>query len=621
MTIKKWADYEVLYDTNINTNFSTLWRSVGNDHVRTATDRAITYCNGMSEGFGSATGASVPILSSYGYYIVISATSIPTLADFSINNCSLAGISPGKWLLTCSTGTTEVKRAQILKTLFYGTDGSDPRNSSTYIIGLTALQTSDSGDVGLVFQYTQWTTACNDVTSTHRDFTGTFSNTTTNTVSVWSYLQAKGGNSNTVSRVYLPSATMVAEAAAPAANGTTTVDETGTDTSAEEATNPATMLLYAYQVSTDDNKPTNHLFRVLIGFKGGTLTWAETFTGSGFTDSLAITSNNFSGIPALTAYTATDITGYVVYNIPPTAQSVSQNSAIGVPFVSAWEDGASINYKLVGPVFDVYVIISAGSLSTATTLSRDIIISTIGTGKWVVSCSSGSAELKRARIYAWLFYDGNILNFKGITAIETSVSRDVGKRFAKVTAINIQYETGYWTFTPSNTTTNTAVSAWGDCSDSQTGTGGVHNFRVELPTSTVVNDVNNEIGTDTSADEYDNPTSFRFTNFDNYNTANGSAFFGWKGSATIVRSGTPAEGPDDAVLTDYYTTYGVPEMVAVTTTIPSSTEDSGWLDVNAIHSFTTFVSSPAQLLVRLTPKSSSPSPGVPAITGFFLGAL
>ena len=70
--------------------------------------------------------------------VTIEATSISSLGDFSINNCTLVLASAGVWELTSSSIDQEIQRAEILKTLFYGTDGSDPRASATYITTITA---------------------------------------------------------------------------------------------------------------------------------------------------------------------------------------------------------------------------------------------------------------------------------------------------------------------------------------------------------------------------------------------------------------------------------------------------------------------------------------------------
>jgi len=45
------------------------------------------------------------------------------------------------------------------------------------------------------------------------------------------------------------------------------------------------------------------------------------------------------------------------------------------------------------------------------------------------------------------------------------------------------------------------------------------------------------------------------------------------------------------------------------------TEDSGWLDYNTVQTFTAFTAEPDTLIVRLVPKTTSPTSGYPSIKG------
>jgi hypothetical protein len=50
--------------------------------------------------------------------------------------------------------------------------------------------------------------------------------------------------------------------------------------------------------------------------------------------------------------------------------------------------------------------------------------------------------------------------------------------------------------------------------------------------------------------------------------------------------------------------------------LSNGTDDSGYLAYGTVSSFTAFASEPTTLIVKLAPKSSSPTPGYPAIKGF-----
>ena len=54
--------------------------------------------------------------------------------------------------------------------------------------------------------------------------------------------------------------------------------------------------------------------------------------------------------------------------------------------------------------------------------------------------------------------------------------------------------------------------------------------------------------------------------------------------------------------------------------LTNSSEDSGWLNYGEVNSFTAFTSEPTTLIVKLIPKSSSPTAGYPSIKGFYINA-
>jgi len=54
--------------------------------------------------------------------------------------------------------------------------------------------------------------------------------------------------------------------------------------------------------------------------------------------------------------------------------------------------------------------------------------------------------------------------------------------------------------------------------------------------------------------------------------------------------------------------------------LTNATEDSGWLNYNEISNFTAFTSEPTKYIVKLIPKTTSPTAGYPSIKGFALRA-
>ena len=169
------------------------------------------------------------------YWIDIYADSISDEDDFEINNCKISkDVENNIWRLWCHTGTTEVQKAQIMKTLFYGTDGSNPRASATYITSITEIKTPESDDVGKR-AYLEGGTSSNATNDT-----GTFASTSGNEkVNSWSYCGVSAYDSNQA-RWEMPSGTTLNFAANP---NPLESDETGTNTSADNLDNPASCQL------------------------------------------------------------------------------------------------------------------------------------------------------------------------------------------------------------------------------------------------------------------------------------------------------------------------------------------------------------------------------------------
>ena len=50
----------------------------------------------------------------------------------------------------------------------------------------------------------------------------------------------------------------------------------------------------------------------------------------------------------------------------------------------------------------------------------------------------------------------------------------------------------------------------------------------------------------------------------------------------------------------------------------NDTEDSGWLNINEVATFTPFTSEPTEVILKLISKADNPTPGVPAMRGFYI---
>jgi len=161
--------------------------------------------------------------------IVIEATSYDDTWSNGDNDVYVQEITTGKWLVFCDTGTTTVHRAQIHKSLWYGTDGTDKLISD--FASVTAVKTTNASDVGKRGSYVN---AAMTSTGQAGTYTGTFADTSTNTgCSSWSIVYVNTGSA-TYCRWEFPSGTVL-----NTRTGAGTTDEFGIDTSGDDADNPA----------------------------------------------------------------------------------------------------------------------------------------------------------------------------------------------------------------------------------------------------------------------------------------------------------------------------------------------------------------------------------------------
>lgn len=240
------------------------------------------------------------------YFVDITADSISAIADFEINNCSMVQISATVWRLYNDTGTLEENKAEILKTLFYGTDGTNARAEATYMTNPTVFGVSLAGDVGKRAHYSKATATIDQAAGfTSALYTGTFVDTSTNTDSdFWSYVNLANANATPRVRSEYPQATNIIERTT---NGTS--DQIGTDTSADTLSNPADC--EASSTSGSVGAECTGDVRLLILCKGD-MTWA--YTGNVSVHSEA--NINFftdNSIPLFTAaLSATDLTSTLI---------------------------------------------------------------------------------------------------------------------------------------------------------------------------------------------------------------------------------------------------------------------------------------------------------------------
>ncbi len=317
--------------------------------------------------------------------------------------------------------------------------------------------------------------------------------------------------------------------------------------------------------------------------------------------------------------------------IPQDTFSSTISTAILVPHIANWESGADINYKLTyladNPT--VFVIISATSISAVSDFAiNNCLIKRFSTGKWILYCTTGTDAVKRAQIYKTLFYGSDGSNprasstyITGITALKTNTARDVGKRAYLAKASCLANVAGTYTGTFADTTTNTSCSSWSNV----VGNGGVCVPQWENPTATVLNSSagsgNDETGIDLTADEKNNPATCRInlTDLGSYATDSASA------TVIVISTGAISWAAGGSLASssnlDFFTTNSIPLFTATTETV--TTQDTGWLACGStptLSIFTAFTEQPDTCVVKLIPKSSSPTIGYPSVYGFAVRA-
>jgi len=332
--------------------------------IRQLKNRSISFSSGSIEGWAEAyidadgredsvTGA-IPIFDTdkYTYPTTTNDPIVVIEADddtitWTNNNCILYKLQSGKWVLKCTTGDIEVKRAQIHKSLWYGTDGTDQLISD--FTSITAVKTNVTRDIGKRASYVK--TTCIETQNATRTatYTGTFDDTTDNTdCSSWSRIEieAPSGNDAELTGTWeLPEGTTL-HTLTKETNEDETTDEMGTDLTADEDDNPADSQIY---FSVRNNLVQACVLDVrMIMLHYDSITWAEVDANSIMTIDSSVDYFDDNSIPVLSALTEAIIS----HDIPAGTFIATIKTAIGVPMIEDWESGIDIKYKLINATED-----------------------------------------------------------------------------------------------------------------------------------------------------------------------------------------------------------------------------------------------------------------------------
>jgi hypothetical protein len=364
------------FSSELNSNSVSFLKASGRNLIRELQDRAVDFSadgGEWAEAYSDADGRLdsvestsadfdtdnyAAVTSSTEPFVIIEATSL-TASDFAINDCKITFIDTGKWLLRCTSGTDEVKRAQIYKTLFYGSNGLNPRASSTFITGITALKTNVIRDVGKRAYNIVLESANNSDIPTSTAYTVsagvTFTDTTNNTdFSSWSnFYNTAQALYNTINYAYweVPDGTKLNQVVT-ISSGTSNSYEIGTDTTADEIDNPAdaeAKISWGEDAQNDLGSSKGYVVFICSGAATVSITGDTSATGIVTADSVDFYTDE--GIPVMTAVTE-DYVSSIYHNIPSGIFSSTISSCIGTFLAENWETGANVQYKLTNSTED-----------------------------------------------------------------------------------------------------------------------------------------------------------------------------------------------------------------------------------------------------------------------------
>lgn len=299
-------------------------------------------------------------------YIIIEATSLS--ASWNANDVRTIEYTTGKWLVFCTVGTDAVRRAQIHKSLWYGTDGTDALMDDFTTV--TAVKTSHTNDVDK-----RATLAKLDATdNASSNFTGTFNDTTTNNnSSIWSRVFGNwvGGSGGTHTIETEFAVGNVINSCSHGSNSSCTSDEFGLDKSADELTNPA-------DVKLDNNGPGVNIITTdidVVILHEGTITWVP--TGAASTSEKDYTTDD--AIPVMVAAGTLAAEGVGLINTLIFKDTASATVTNAIPSINSTIDATSTEQISISADAGVtFTNVNNGEIAratpTGTGLQRKIVI-------------------------------------------------------------------------------------------------------------------------------------------------------------------------------------------------------------------------------------------------------
>ena len=226
-------------------------------------------------------------------------------------------------------------------------------------------------------------------------------------------------------------------------------------------------------------------------------------------------------------------------------------------------------YECMDLTTTYYIIIEA--TSTTDTTSGDATVVQADTGKWIVFATAGTYEVNRAKVFKHLFEGGStakiVANYTSITTLKTIDANDVDKQAywaelsgSKTGSDSIVTRTDVF----DDTSDNDDCSPWSKLiASGAVSADATYQFASGNTVNSVINGTSNELGTDRSADELNNPANHKFIT--SHNGAQTTGYtqqtivlcFGAMTKGTRVLTNTASE-PTTDVLYDFEDTASIP---------------------------------------------------------------
>jgi len=226
-------------------------------------------------------------------YIIIEAAD--ATISWSSNDCSLLKLSSGQWILYYTgIGTAEVARAQLQKSLFWGTNGSD--DLILDFTSVTKLATSDANDVGKKAYRGKVENGSLAGTESGK-YTATVTGSGGND-SIWTVVQ---GNATSQHDLYVE---VVTNVGTPQSSTNGGVDKMGTDMSSDEGTYTSIELRLIGAASSPTYwVGTGHTTATIL--TDGSVSWVKTVAGGGAVlGDITATDVDYSTTHSIPAFTA-----------------------------------------------------------------------------------------------------------------------------------------------------------------------------------------------------------------------------------------------------------------------------------------------------------------------------